>query len=64
MNDIPDVEITGEVTKFNLECGADGRAVLVAYTKDDEGRIGRVWIRFSPDGTVALRRYTDRMQVR
>ncbi|WKK24129.1 hypothetical protein QZH56_36755 [Streptomyces olivoreticuli] len=44
MNDVPDVEITGTVYKMTFQTDRDG-AVLVAYTKDDGGRIGRSWIR-------------------
>ncbi|MEU5430930.1 hypothetical protein AB0H73_35730 [Streptomyces olivoreticuli] len=44
MNDVPDVEITGTVYKMTVQRASEG-AVLVAYTKDDDGRIGRSWIR-------------------
>ncbi|WP_329492594.1 hypothetical protein OG618_37590 (plasmid) [Kitasatospora sp. NBC_01246] len=55
MKDIPDDEINGTITAFNLEASADGSAVLVAYTKDAGGRIGKSWLHFEPESVSALR---------
>ncbi|MFI1831523.1 hypothetical protein ACH41E_34520 [Streptomyces sp. NPDC020412] len=60
MNDVPDIEITGDVYKYNLEIGSDGKAVLVAYTKDEKDTIGRCWIRFDEGGTQELKRRAER----
>ncbi|MFB7747418.1 hypothetical protein ACFXPM_34135 [Streptomyces sp. NPDC059095] len=46
MNDNPDVEITGDVYKMTFQTDRQG-AVLVAYSKDTDGRIGRSWLRLS-----------------
>src|SRR5690606_20309469 len=48
------VEITGTVTRFNLESDAEG-AVLVAYTEDENGNVGRSWLRFRPAAAHALK---------
>ncbi|MFD9152234.1 hypothetical protein ACWHAO_27860 [Streptomyces albidoflavus] len=50
----PNVEITGTVTRFNLESDAEG-AVLVAYTEDENGNVGRSWLRFGPAAAHALK---------
>ncbi|WP_436788879.1 hypothetical protein [Yinghuangia sp. YIM S10712] len=59
MNDIPDVEITGDVYKLNFEIGADGTAAFVAWTKGKGGRIGRSWIRLDES---AVRYLANRME--
>ncbi|MFF4484707.1 hypothetical protein ACFY1A_48270 [Streptomyces sp. NPDC001520] len=61
MNNVPDIEITGEVYKFGLESGSDGKAVLVAHTRDENGTLGRCWIRFDEAGTGALKRLAERL---
>ncbi|MFK0296646.1 hypothetical protein ACIQU6_40100 [Streptomyces sp. NPDC090442] len=50
----PNVEITGTVTRFNLESDTKG-AVLVAYTEDEHGNVGRSWLRFDPAAMNALK---------
>ncbi|MFF4392953.1 hypothetical protein ACFY0G_40465 [Streptomyces sp. NPDC001552] len=50
----PNVEITGTVTRFNLEADAEG-AVLVVYTEDENGTVGRSWLRFRPAAANALK---------
>ncbi|MFB6885814.1 hypothetical protein ACFCY8_33840 [Streptomyces noursei] len=50
----PDTEITGTATRFNLEGDSKG-AVLVVYTEDEDGKIGRSWIRFDEAATRALK---------
>ncbi|MFJ4577526.1 hypothetical protein ACIP4W_40520 [Streptomyces sp. NPDC088846] len=55
MSPNPDIEITGTITRFNLESGSDGSAALVAYTEDEDGIVGRVWLRFEPESARALK---------
>ncbi|MGW5851986.1 hypothetical protein ACWFQ8_29250 [Streptomyces sp. NPDC055254] len=50
----PNVEITGTVTRFNLESDAAG-AVLVVYAEDENGKVGRSWLRFRPAAANALK---------
>lgn len=59
MSGIPDMEIIGDVTSFNLERSADGSAVLVAYAEGEGGTTGRAWLRFAPEAATELRRYAD-----
>lgn len=40
----PDVEIFGSVYRMTVQTDNNG-AVLVAYTRDENGRTGRTWIR-------------------
>ncbi|MDO0939261.1 hypothetical protein QQY66_49045 [Streptomyces sp. DG2A-72] len=54
MKPTPETEITGTATRFNLEGDSKG-AVLVVYTEDDNGKIGRSWIRFDEAATRALK---------
>ncbi|MEU6467468.1 hypothetical protein [Streptomyces sp. NPDC046976] len=54
MKSTPNVEITGTVTRFNLESDTEG-AVLVAYTEDENGNVGRSWLRFGPAAASALK---------
>ncbi|MFE3907219.1 hypothetical protein ACFXPY_45135 [Streptomyces sp. NPDC059153] len=54
MSPNPDIEITGTITRFNLESDAAG-AVLVAYTEDEDGTVGRVWLRFEPESARAFK---------
>jgi hypothetical protein len=54
MKPLPDIEITGTATRFNLEGDSKG-AVLVVYTEGEDGRIGRSWIRFDETATRALK---------
>lgn len=50
MNGISDVEIVGTVYKLTLQTDSRG-AVLVAYTRGDNGQIGRSWIRLDRSAT-------------
>jgi hypothetical protein len=50
----PDTEITGNVTRFNLESGVSG-SVLVVYTEDGNGKVSRSWLRFDEAATRALK---------
>jgi hypothetical protein len=50
----PDTEITGTATRFGLEGDSRG-AVLVVYTEDENGKVGRSWIRFDEAATRALK---------
>ncbi|MFJ8314044.1 MULTISPECIES: hypothetical protein [unclassified Streptomyces] len=59
VNQVPDKQITGVVTKFNFEQNPDGSAVLVAYTRDHNEMVGKVWITFDPDSVRALRRAVE-----
>jgi hypothetical protein len=54
MKPIPETEITGTVTRFNLESDVAG-SVLVVYTEDESGKVGRSWLRFDPAATRALK---------
>ncbi len=54
MNDVPDVEIVGTVYKMTFQTDKKG-AVLVAYTRDDNGKIGRSWIRLDGMATNYIR---------
>lgn len=54
MKPIPDTEITGTASLFNLE-GDSAGAVLVVYTEDENGEIGRSWIRFDKAATRTLK---------
>ncbi|MEU3756383.1 hypothetical protein AB0H17_27090 [Streptomyces olivoreticuli] len=58
MNDVPDVEITGTVYKMTFQTDHKG-AVLVAYTKDDDGRIGRSWLRLDLAAADYMKRRLD-----
>ncbi|MGW2866344.1 hypothetical protein [Streptomyces sp. NPDC001205] len=49
-SEIPAVEITGTVYRLTVQTDRQG-AVLVAYTRDDEGRVCRSWLRM--DGAAA-----------
>lgn len=53
--DIPDVQIIGTVYKMNVQTDTKG-AVLVAYTRDAEGGIGRSFIRFDAAGINYIQR--------
>ncbi|MFC9916339.1 hypothetical protein [Streptomyces sp. NPDC127197] len=55
MKPVPDIEFTGTITRFNLEQGSDGTAALVVYTDNDDGTIGRAWLRFAPESARALK---------
>ena len=50
----PTIEITGPVTRFGLESDVSG-AVLVVYTEDENGQVGRSWLRFDQAATRALK---------
>ncbi|MGW5531707.1 hypothetical protein [Streptomyces xanthochromogenes] len=58
MNDIPDVEISGTVYKMICETDKQG-FVLVAYSRDADGRIGRSFLRFGQAGADYIRRRLD-----
>ncbi|MET9366107.1 hypothetical protein ABZX93_35125 [Streptomyces sp. NPDC006632] len=58
MNDRPDVEIIGTVTKMTFQTDRQG-AVLVAYTRTDDGRVGRSWLRLDRAGADYIRRRLD-----
>ncbi|MFE9413924.1 hypothetical protein ACFYN0_34840 [Streptomyces sp. NPDC006704] len=58
MNDRPDVEIIGGVTKMTFQTDRQG-AVLVAYTRNDDGTIGRAWLRLNGAGVDYIRRRLD-----
>ncbi|MFJ2629973.1 hypothetical protein ACIO6T_43300 [Streptomyces sp. NPDC087532] len=45
--DVPDVQIYGTAYKLAVQIDRRG-AVLVAYTKDDRGKVGRSHIRLDP----------------
>lgn len=55
MKPVPNVEITGTVTRFGLESNPDGSAVLVLYTEDENGAVGRTWAEFAPASAQALK---------
>jgi hypothetical protein len=55
MTPVPDREIGGTVTRFNLESSPDGSAVLVVYTEEPDGKVGRAWITFEPESAQALK---------
>ncbi|MFE2693619.1 hypothetical protein [Streptomyces mirabilis] len=55
MNPKPDLEITGTITKFNLESNPDGSAVMVAYVTDEDGKVGRCWLQFPVESARALK---------
>ncbi|WP_431684144.1 hypothetical protein [Kitasatospora sp. KL5] len=63
MKPVPNTEIVGTVTRFGLEASADGTAVLVAYTENDEGQIGRSWLRFDTDAVKSLKRRAERLPI-
>ncbi|MGW5336205.1 hypothetical protein [Streptomyces bauhiniae] len=60
MKPVPHDEITGTVTRFNLEPDSAG-AVLVAYAEDENGQIGRAWLRFDPGAARALKTRAARL---
>ncbi|MFG3229898.1 hypothetical protein ACGF07_34635 [Kitasatospora sp. NPDC048194] len=63
MKPVPDIEFTGDVTQFNLELGADGIAVMVVYAEDENGKVGRAWLRFTENGTDNLRRAVQNLRL-
>ncbi|MCX4547230.1 hypothetical protein [Streptomyces sp. NBC_01565] len=62
MKPVPDVEISGTVTRFNLESAPDGSAVLVVYADNEDGTISRAWLEFAPESTRALRAAAGRLR--
>ncbi|MBT2611438.1 hypothetical protein J7I97_25060 [Streptomyces sp. ISL-87] len=62
MKPVPDVEITGTVTRFNLESNPDGSAVLTVYADNEDGTISRAWLEFAPDSARALRTAAERLR--
>jgi hypothetical protein len=59
MTPVPDTEIGGTVTRFNLESSPDGSAVLVVYTEMPDGTVGKGWITFEPESARALKRAAE-----
>ncbi|MEU4850579.1 hypothetical protein [Streptomyces gilvosporeus] len=55
---VPDVQISGTVIDMTVQTDRQG-AVLVAYTRDADGRIGRSFIRFDLVGVEYIRRRLD-----
>ncbi|MEU6996645.1 hypothetical protein ABZ953_39090 [Streptomyces sp. NPDC046465] len=58
MNDAPDIEIFGTVYKLTVQTDRQG-AVLVAYTRDENGSIGRSWIRLDQTAVDYVKRRLD-----
>ncbi|MGW2089098.1 hypothetical protein [Streptomyces sp. NPDC001880] len=57
--DVPDVQIYGTAYKVSVQIDCRG-AVLVAYTKDDRGKVGRSHIRLDPAAIdYVIRRLTQ-----
>ncbi|GAA2798635.1 hypothetical protein [Saccharopolyspora taberi] len=55
MKPVPDVEVTGTVTRMSAERGADGDVVVVAYVDTGDGQIARTWLRLPADCAGYLR---------